>query len=419
MGKNIGFISTRFAGIDGVSLEASKWAKVLEKSGHSCYWLAGKLDRTPTNCFLVPEAHFQDEENKWINEHVIGRKVRDISVTNEIHDLRKVLKRKIYEYVRKFNINLLIVENALSIPMHIPLGLALTEIITEMRIPTIAHHHDFWWERNRFLINSCWDYIRMAFPPNLPNIKHVVINSAAQEELALRTGISSTIIPNVLNFENPPAIDEEQVRNWRADIGLDDSDIMILNPTRIIDRKGIEYAIELVKELKDPKYKLIISHESGDEGLRYEDWITKDAREHGVDLRLFKAQIGDPLSSNANHQLGFSLWDIYPSADFITYPSLHEGFGNALLEAMYFKKPILINRYATFIRDIEPKGFNFIVMDRFLTREIVQKVKDILESPEKKEKMVNLNYNIASRHYSFVELRKYLNGLIASFFGAS
>jgi hypothetical protein len=418
MVKNIGFISTRFAGIDGVSLEASKWAEVLEKNGHSCYWFAGELDRAPIKCFLVPEAHFKDEENKWVNENIIGRKVRDISVTDEIHALRQVLKRKIYQYVRKFEINLLIVENALSIPMQIPLGLALTEVISEMRIPTIAHHHDFWWERTRFLINSCWDYIRMAFPPNLPNIKHVVINSATQQELALRTGISSTIIPNVLNFENPPAINKKQARKWRADIGLDDDDIMILNPTRIIDRKGIEYAIELVKGLKDPRYKLVISHESGDEGFEYMKWLTSNALLHGVDLRLYKAQISDPLSSNASNQKGYSLWDIYPSADFITYPSLHEGFGNALLEAIYFKKPILINRYATFIRDIEPKGFNFVVMDRFITSEIVQMVRGLIESSERKERMVNLNYNIASRHYSYIELQKNLSGLIASFFGA-
>ena len=418
MGKNIGFISTRFAGIDGVSLEASKWAEVLEKNGHSCYWFAGELDRAPTKCFLVPEAHFKDEENKWVNENIIGRKVRDISVTDEIHALRQFLKRKIYKYVRKFKIDLLIVENALSIPMQIPLGLALTEVISEMRIPTIAHHHDFWWERTRFLINSCWDYIRMAFPPNLPNIKHVVINSTAQEELALRTGISSTIIPNVLDFENPPAINKNKARKWRADIGLDDDDIMILNPTRIIDRKGIEYAIELVKGLKDSRYKLVISHESGDEGFEYTKWLTSNALLHGVDLRLYKAQISDPLSSNANNQKGYSLWDIYPYADFITYPSLQEGFGNAFLEAIYFKKPILINRYATFIRDIEHKGFNFVVMDRFITSEIVQMVKDLMKSSERKEKMVNLNYNIASRHYSYIELQKKLSGLIASFFVA-
>ena len=419
MRKNIGFISTRLAGIDGVSLEANKWAKVLEKRGHSCYWFAGELDRVESKCFLVPEAHFHDDENRWVNEQIIGRKVRDISVTDEIHQLRKTLKRNIYEYVREFKIDLFIIENALSIPMHIPLGLALTEVIAEMRIPTIAHHHDFWWERTRFSINSCWDYIRMAFPPNLPNIKHVVINSAAQEELALRTGISATIIPNVIDFEKPPAVDEARARKWRDNIGLNKDDIMILNPTRIIDRKGIEHAIDLVKELKDSRYKLVISHESGDEGDNYAKWIMNDAQEHGVDLRLFKARISDPLSSNSNNHADFSLWDIYPAADFITYPSLYEGFGNALLEAIYFKKPILINRYATFIRDIEPKGFNFIKMNQFLSPEIIQKVKGILESSESRERMVNLNYNIARRHYSFMELEKYLSGLMISFFGGN
>ena len=42
MGKNIGFVSTRFAGTDGVSLESSKWAEVLDKSGHACFWFAGE-----------------------------------------------------------------------------------------------------------------------------------------------------------------------------------------------------------------------------------------------------------------------------------------------------------------------------------------------------------------------------------------
>jgi hypothetical protein len=57
------------------------------------------------------------------------------------------------------------------------------------------------------------------------------------------------------------------------------------------------------------------------------------------------------------------LWDVYPHSDFVTSPSLYEGFGNAFLEAVYFKKPLLINRYAIFVRDIEPKAFDFIAMD--------------------------------------------------------
>jgi hypothetical protein len=34
---NIGFISTRFAGTDGVSLETQKWATVFERLGHSVF----------------------------------------------------------------------------------------------------------------------------------------------------------------------------------------------------------------------------------------------------------------------------------------------------------------------------------------------------------------------------------------------
>ena len=102
MSKNIGFVSTRFAGTDGVSLESSKWAEVFDKSGHRCFWFAGELDREKDKSFLVPEAHFQNEQNIWINERVLGEKKRKSSVTESIHVLRSHLKsqlKKIYPAV--------------------------------------------------------------------------------------------------------------------------------------------------------------------------------------------------------------------------------------------------------------------------------------------------------------------------------
>lgn len=103
--------------------------------------------------------------------------------------------------------------------MHIPLGIALTELIAETGIPTIARHHNFYWERTRFLVNAAGDYLRMTFPPNLPDIEHVVISSATQEKLALRTGISAIIIPNVLDFDIPPIITSQQTRDVRKERG--------------------------------------------------------------------------------------------------------------------------------------------------------------------------------------------------------
>ena len=76
MGKNIGFISTRFAGTDGVSLEAAKWAKLLWDRQHVSYWFAGELDRDPKASMLVPEAFFDHEEVRWINQHVFGVSVQ-------------------------------------------------------------------------------------------------------------------------------------------------------------------------------------------------------------------------------------------------------------------------------------------------------------------------------------------------------
>ena len=417
MAKNIGFVSTRFAGTDGVTLEASKWAQVLKSMGHKSFWFAGLLDRSPETGCLVPEAFFQHEKNKWIDRQIFGKKRRDAAVTDAIHELKNLLKQKLQQFIRQFNIDLLVAQNTLTIPMHIPLGIALTEIIAETQIPTIAHHHDFYWERTRFTVNAVGDYLRMAFPPNLPNIEHVVINSAAQEELALRTGISSIIIPNVLDFENPPAIDKKATKDFRKSIGLKPGDKMILQPTRIVQRKGIEHAIDLVEALADPSYKLVISHAAGDEGYEYAEWLKEHARGRGIDLRLVDIHMSDPMNPDVNNVDKYCLWDVYPHADFITYPSLYEGFGNAFLEAIYFKKPLLINRYAIFVRDIEPKGFDLAIMDGFLTKKTVKQVREILESPERREKMTATNYGIAARHYSYAVLHRWLNNLIVNFFG--
>ena len=417
MSQNIGFISTRFAGTDGVTLESGKWAEVLEASGHKCFWLAGELNKDSEKCILVEEAHFRHAQNIWINEQVFGRKRRDAAVTDSIHDLRAGLKSRLYEFIERFDLDLLIAENVLTIPMHIPLGLALTEVVAETLLPTIAHHHDFFWERVRFSINAVSDYLSMAFPPNLANIEHVVINSAAREELAHRRGISSIIVPNVLDFHNPPAVSHQQTQDFKRTIDLDPDDYIILQPTRIVKRKGIEYAIDLVRELRPLPCKLVISHEAGDEGFEYPDWIQEYAQDRQVDLRLVQTRIAGPWASRRNTDEEYSLWDIYPIADFITYPSRVEGFGNAFLEAVYFKKPILINRYATFVRDIEPKGFDLVVMDGFLTKKTIGNVRQVFESGTHREKMVNTNYKIAMRHYSYAVLQKQLNSMMINIFG--
>ena len=60
---------------------------------------------------------------------------------------------------------------------------------------------------------------------------------------------------------------------------------------------------------------------------------------------------------------------------------------------------------------------DLVVMEGFLTRKTVNKVKEVLESPERRGKMVATNYDIATRHYSYAVLRRWLNTLLVNFFG--
>ena len=425
---NVGFVSTRFAGTDGVSLETAKWADVFERVGFSCFYLAGELDRPPESSFLVEEAHFQHPDIKDVFRNCFGARVRGRFVTQKIYELKRKLKDDLYRFIENFDIDLLVPENSLTIPLNLPLGIAICEIISETGIPTIAHHHDFFWERQHFMVNAAWEYLNMAFPPHLPPIKHVVINSSAGNQLSLRTGISSTIIPNVMDFENPPPISssskscgieamnqepaaDEYAADVRQALGVGNDELLILQPTRVVKRKGIEHAIELVQRL-GMKAKLIISHASGDEGYDYERRVREYSKLMKVDTYFVSNIISEHRGLTKNGRKIYTLEDVYPHADLVTYPSTFEGFGNAFLEAIFFCRPIVVNTYSIYTMDIKPKGFSVIEIDGYVSDEAVRKTKKVLTDPEFRDKMVKHNYETAKQYFSYSVLYNKLKNLI-------
>ena len=111
----------------------------------------------------------------------------------------------------------------------------------------------------------------------------------------------------------------------------------------------------------------------------------------------------------------FSLREAYQAADFVTFPSTYEGFGNALLEAIYFKKPVMINRYKVYVQDIAPKGFNLVEMNGKITNTVVQNVKQLLGDSVRRKRVTNDNYNVAQKNYSYKILWKKLLRIVSGF----
>ncbi len=413
--NRIGFVATRIAGTDGVSLETYKWVEVLERNGYECYAFAGELETPPERSMAEPLAHFAHPEVQALHDRLFGRTRRELADTQIIHHMTQKLKKRLYEFVGEFNLDLIIAENALAIPMHIPLGMALTELLAETAIPAIAHHHDFKWERDRFIINCVSDYLIYAFPPCLPNLRHVVINSAASRQLAFRRGISNFIIPNVFDFATPPT-PSEHAQTLRRQLGFADDELMVLQPTRIVPRKRIERALELVAMMQMPKPRLVISHLAGDEGDIYEERIKEYASQLGVELIFIGELVGPSRCFGTNHDRPYTIDDVYQAADIVTYPSAYEGFGNAFLEAIYFKKPLVVNRYSIFIEDIEPLGFEVVAFEAFVTSEHVEALRRLMK-PHNLGRAVEKNYQLAAEHFSYEVLEKKLLWIIETFAG--
>jgi len=85
----------------------------------------------------------------WINEHAFGTRRRTPEMTRKVYQIADYLKGTLYDFVDAFGIDILVVENALCLPMHIPLGVALTHFIAETGIATIAVRKDMSREKTK------------------------------------------------------------------------------------------------------------------------------------------------------------------------------------------------------------------------------------------------------------------------------
>ena len=404
----IGFAATRLFGVDGVTFEAAKWEAVLERMGHKVRLLAGEIDALRPNTRMVPPMHFSYPPAARVTAAAFDPESDADAVRAEIDRLADQLLPLLHSWVELQEIELLIVENAWAIPMHLPLGVALRRLVKETGLPAIGHHHDYWWERERFSTCIVPEVLEAAFPPDIPGVRHVSINSLAAGQLRRRRGIASAVVPNVFDFSiRKPRPRPAVRRRLREELGMGTRGLLVVQPTRVVPRKGIELAIELVGRLRDRHAILLITSPAGDEGLDYLVDLERQAEDAGVHLR-YAADRFTPDFEGKPLRPAHSLHDAYVAADLITYPSLYEGYGNALVEAIHYGKPTVVNRYSVYDADIRPLGFKLIEIDGAITPDTVRAVRAALADPRRQARIARHNFELGRRHLSYELLQRRL-----------
>ncbi len=419
----IGIVIGRIGGIDGVALETEKWTTVLRRFGHEVHILAGELEADLSGVTLLPELGFSHPATiREQDDAFFVQRADEGELMTRLRRDAAYIERHVLRWLDTFDIDLLITQNSTTLPCHLTMGMALKRVIEITGIPTIAHDHDFHWERgdrysSRFA--GVRDIIDECFPPDLPNLTHVVINTHCRESLRRERNIEAHVVPNVMDFDAGFGERDDFNRKLPGVLGFGGDDIVLFQVTRIVRRKGIETAIDLVERLDDPRIKLVITGTTTDD---HKEGYFRELRERSARLRRPEQvqfcghRFGNVRVAANGSPPVFSLSDAYAHAHACTYFSRYEGFGNAFVEALAARVPIFVNNYRpVYWPDIGSKGFKTVqIEDNHLTDEAVEGIRTVLTDAEHRAEIADFNFELGRRHFSYEVLADHLGTLLAA-----
>ena len=427
---------------DGVSLEMDKWRHVLEENGHEVVYISG----TPEAEIYLEELFYKNEKNLKFVDNAY-RKLEDYQNEKELEAAVKkeaaLIAKKLESKIKEAGIELLIPNNIFSLGWNLPAAVAFEKVIERLSLKTIAHHHDFYWERELYSNPVCSfvdDLLEEYFPPQIEEIEHVVINKIAQRELKKRKGLNSTVVPNVFDFKQPLWQEDQYNQDLRKKLGIKEDDLVVLHATRIAERKAIELAIEFTAKLQNENLSgSLYDSRSFDEENRvvfllpgltedndqYQEFLDQQAEEHKVEL-IWADELFAHQRQQQDGEKIYSLWDSYAISDLITYTSIKEGWGNQLLEALFAKKPVVVLEYPVFQSDIKEHNLElaslggeysrrkdgYIKIEEEKYEPALKEALKYLKDGDYRKKAVEKNFETAAENFSYQRLEELLKGLL-------
>lgn len=447
--KRVLFVHYRTGERDGVSLEIEKRARIFEQLGAEVHYLTGYDGGKRKNAHVVPLLDLKASFNTFLRENTFYHRLFDESLMITIfHTLESKLRKEIKKVIREVEPDLIFVHNVFSHAFHLPFTTALLSVLDRYQIPTVAVHHDFWFEREQFLHPKypLVEDIIESLPPNRPYIfTHRVINSLAISEVDTRRKIHVEQIGDYFDFDAPPQGKDEFNSDLVSKLGIGKDNLVILHATRITRRKGIENAIRFAGVLQKELRKLKTSIELNGKIINSKTKITillpnfveVDAEDYEIELKKLALQLNVHIEwaddyfsmerRDGDENKTYSLWDAYALSDLVTYTSLLEGFGNQLLEAIYFRKPTVIYEYPVYQKDIKKAGYALISLGNKVRkhngfqmvppeklRQAAQETLKLLADEKKLASTMDHNFSVARSNHNITFLKEDLRRILAS-----
>jgi glycosyltransferase involved in cell wall biosynthesis len=337
-GPTAAIVSFRLGGTDGVAIEAAKWEWALRERGFSVYSVAG-AGRA---------------------DHLIEGLSMDAREAPSYAELQGALS----------DADLVVVENLCSLPLNPAACASVAQVLRSRR--AVLRHHDLPWQREATA--------EMPPPPDDLAWVHVTVNELSARELDERS-ISASVVRNSFDTSALPG---DRVATRRS-LGVSESELLVLQPTRAIPRKNVPGGVALAESL----------------GATY--WLLGPA-EDGYGPELEKVLGGARVRVIHGIPGGESLAmpDVYAACDVVAMPSLWEGFGNPSVESAIFRKPLAIGPYPV-AEELISFGFRWFELHES------EGLAQYLARPD--GTLVDWNWGVARRYFSLTDLPETLGRL--------
>lgn len=463
-------------GTDGVSLMMQLFNRAFLKEEISSHFASFDAVKEMGD-LKIEELDYQTSEMGLVRQIIFQGAVPPEQLINGYETLLQAefeknklpISEKIKQYILDNKITHVIVRNIFSLPLNLPVTLALYDLTIDTDLEAagvkfVLIHHDFYWEPSRstnyetkyqYVLNLLGSY----FPPvtQNPRVIQFVINSLMQKKILENFGLELGVLPDMEEFtEETVSVQEQEKTSLREKLDIKEDDFMIVMPTRVVPRKAIEFAIGFTKHLQKAENRLRLEEIGQEVGLglskrkfsanskitlvipqgedladsqKYADALSSYAMKNNVKL-VFAGEHVRPDAAKAvegDDRIPFS--SVYGEADLVIYPTVAEGFGNQLLEIVKNKLLPIVFEYETFQHDIKQHLKHFISLGnvwewsaevesnetilRILPEEAYEKaIEDCfyyLRNPEKMKQAVEENYDsIRAQFDSSIVAKKFL-----------
>ena len=181
--------------------------------------------------------------------------------------------------------------------------------------------------------NPAWTAVYFCYT-HMP-YQGVIATSNIYKNQALELGAKEPIkrIYYGINLSQFKADPEKRIKT-RSRLNISEKEVLILCPSRIDERKGIDVLIESAKEFlhKHENVKVIVAGHRNPKVEDYYNTLTYMINAYDLDSRI---QLG------VNENIFDRMPELYNAADICVLPSLREGLGISIIEAMSCGVPVI------------------------------------------------------------------------------